>query len=67
MFPNLEAEQARRGMTNQSTADILNISRVTYESKKRSGKFYVSEISKLCDLFNCSYEYLFEWHENKSA
>lgn len=59
MFNNLEAEQARKQMTNQQVADYLGMSRVSYESKKKSGKFYVTEISKLCDLFDGDFEYLF--------
>ena len=35
MFRNLEAEQARLRLTNQKVADILEISRVSYENKKR--------------------------------
>ena len=37
MFRNLEAEQARLGLTNQDVATILGISRVSYENKKKSG------------------------------
>lgn len=59
MFKNLEAEQARNGFTNTNVAEMLGLSRVSYESKKKSGKFYVAEISKLCAIFGCSYEYLF--------
>ncbi len=59
MFPNLNAEQARYKMTNQQVADEIGISRRSYEHKKQTGKFYISEISKLCEMFHCSYEYLF--------
>ena len=38
MFRNLEAEQARRGYTNADMAQKLDISRVSYESKKKTGK-----------------------------
>lgn len=64
MFRNLEAEQARNGMTNQQVADVIKISRVSYENKKRTGKFSLSEIKLLCDYFNCTFEYLFETAEN---
>lgn len=59
MFPNLRAEQSRRGMTNQQVADLLHISRVSYESKKKSGKFSVKESKLLCDIFKCEFLYLF--------
>lgn len=59
MFPNLQAEQKRNNLTNQQVADKIGMSRVTYESKKKSGRFSASECSKLCKLFQTSFEYLF--------
>ena len=59
MFPNLQAEQGRNGMTNQAVADVLNLTRASYEQKKRSGNFTVSECKVLCELFKTSFEYLF--------
>lgn len=67
MFKNLEAEQARIGMTNKQVAEYLGISRVSYENKKKTGKFYIKEISRLCSLFKGDYEYLFATDSNKSA
>lgn len=59
MFPNLQAEQKRRNFTNQQVADKIGMSRVTYESKKKSGRFTASECFNLCKLFQSSFEYLF--------
>ena len=59
MFRNLEAEQARYGYTNQNMADKLGISRVSYENKKKSGKFTTLEIKNLCKTFKCKFDYLF--------
>ena len=41
-------------------AEKLGISRVSYESKKKSGKFTTFEIKTLCKLFKCKFDYLFE-------
>jgi DNA-binding XRE family transcriptional regulator len=60
VFRNLEAEQRRLDLTNGQVAEILGISRDTYEKKKKNGKFNRPEIVKLLKLFNCSFEYLFE-------
>lgn len=60
MFRNLEAEQARSRLTNQDVATKLGISRVSYENKKKSGKFTTWEIKALCNLFKCKFDYLFE-------
>ena len=59
MFRNLDAEQARKGLTNSDVAEKLGISRVSYESKKKSGKFTTFEIKALCKLFSCKFDYLF--------
>lgn len=59
MFRNLEAEQKRYGYTNANMAELLGISRVTYENKKRTGMFNRPQIETLLRLFNCEFEYLF--------
>lgn len=59
MFRNLEAEQARFGYTNQQMADKLGISRVSYENKKKTGKFIALEAKKLCNIFKVKFDYLF--------
>lgn len=63
MFRNLEAEQARFNLTNQAVADKLGISRVSYENKKKTGKFTTLEIKKLCKIFKCKFDYLFQTEE----
>ena len=67
MFRNLEAEQARLRLTNQKVADILEISRVSYENKKKTGKFTTREIKKLCRIFKCKFDYLFAEENEKGA
>lgn len=59
MFRNLEAEQARANLTNEQTAKLLGISRKSYEIKKKTGNFKLSEIVILLDSFKVSFEYLF--------
>lgn len=66
MFRNLEAEQARFGFTNSEMGEKLGISRVSYENKKKSGKFTTLEIKTLCKLFGCKFDYLFAT-ENKEV
>lgn len=59
LFRNLEAEQARFGYTNQQMADKLGISRVSYENKKKTGKFIALEAKALCKIFKVKFDYLF--------
>lgn len=60
MFRNLEAEQRRSNLTNQQVAEILGVTRATYEIKKKNGKFNRPQIVKLLNLFNQNFEYLFD-------
>ncbi len=60
MFRNLEAEQRRLGKTNSEMAELLGVSRTTYENKKKSGAFNRPQIATMLKLFNCTFEYLFE-------
>lgn len=59
MFPNLNAEQARHGHTNEKAAAAIGLKRCAYESKKQNGRFSMNEINALCDLYKCDYKYLF--------
>lgn len=63
VFRNLEAEQARFSLTNQQVADKLGISRVSYENKKKTGKFTALEAKKLCKIFKVKFDYLFQTDE----
>lgn len=65
MFRNLNAEQARHGYTNSDMAQLLGISRVSYENKKKSGKFTTLEIKVLCKHFKCKFDYLFATEEKE--
>lgn len=58
MFRNLDAEQARHSYTNQQMAEKIGISRVSYENKKKTGKFTALEAKKLCKIFKVKFDYL---------
>lgn len=59
MFPNLEAEQARNGHTNEEVAKILGMTRQAYEHKKKTGKFKLKEINILIETYRVDFSYLF--------
>ena len=46
--------------TRKEEAKLLGISRVSYENKKKTGKFTTFEIKILCKTFNVKFDYLFE-------
>lgn len=58
-FPNLMAEQARRGLSNQEVAKALNTTKANYEYRRRNGSFSVTQARTLCDLFGVTFDYLF--------
>lgn len=60
MYPNLDAEQARHRETNSEIAQILGISRTSYENKKKSGKFTAVQCALLCEHYKKPFEYLFD-------
>ena len=67
MFRNLVAEQARFGYTNLQMAEKIGISRVSYENKKKTGKFTALEAKKLCKIFRVKFDYLFATQEDQKA
>ena len=59
-FSNLRAEQARKGWTDADVANQIGMRGNTFYQKKKRGNFKTTECLKLCKLFGCSFEYLFE-------
>ena len=59
MFPNLEAEQARNGHTNEFIAVKLGITRQTLEKRKKHGGFRLEEINALLTMYGNDFNYLF--------
>lgn len=64
-FPNIEAERARRKLSQQYLAECLGVSLRTF-SNWMSGKTEIpcSAIIKLSKLFNCSADYLLGLNKN---
>ena len=61
MFRNLDAEQARLNKNNQWVAEYLGYKdRKSYETKKTTGGFTLTDAKKLAKLFGVSLDYLFE-------
>ncbi|MFA5099472.1 MAG: hypothetical protein WC547_01125 [Candidatus Omnitrophota bacterium] len=60
VYPNLSAEQAKRGLNDTDVAQRLGITRESYGQKKKTGKFKMWEAISLCELFESKFEYLFE-------
>lgn len=64
VYPNIKLEQFKMQLTNAEVAQKIGISRVSYESKLKSGRFVASEVLKMCELFDCDTKYLFASNQN---
>lgn len=56
-YPNIAAERARAGMTHDSLAQALGVTRKTIYNWETKG-FPPNAIGKMADLFGVSEEYL---------
>lgn len=58
-YPNLEAERARRGMTQSDLSALLGVSPKTYQNWQ-TGKTELptSKLCKLADIFKTTTDYL---------
>lgn len=59
-YRNIDAEQARKGLSDKDVAMLLGIERSTYQRKKsKKAPWKSDEVEKLMKLFNKTYEELF--------
>lgn len=59
MFPNLLGQKAVHKLSDADMADIIGVSRTSYQQKVKSGRFTPAECKALCKYFNKSFAYLF--------
>ena len=57
-YPNIEAERARKGFSNDSLAKELGVSRKTLFNWMNKGNIPVSALIKMADMFSCTVDYL---------
>ncbi|MCM1286644.1 MAG: helix-turn-helix domain-containing protein [Bacteroides sp.] len=58
MYPNIDAERARKGLTVGDLVGILGVCRKTYYNWISNGKIPKSKINQMADLFGVSADYL---------
>lgn len=58
MYPNIDAERARRGWTLDEFASKMGVTRKTIYSWFKKGKIPNSKLNQMADLFGCSVDYL---------
>lgn len=57
-YPNIDAERARKGMSNDRLAEELGITRKTLYNWMDKGNIPLSALIRMADLFGCTIDYL---------
>lgn len=57
-YPNIDAERARKGFSNDSLAEKLGVTRKTLYNWMDKGNIPVSALIQMADIFGCSIDYL---------
>lgn len=57
-YPNIEAERARKGMSQDALAEALGVTRKTVFNWMTSGNIPLGKLIVMADLFGCSIDYL---------
>lgn len=58
MYPNIEAERARKGLTRKELAKILDIDRKTLRKWTNFGNIPLAKLNQMADLFGVTTDYL---------
>lgn len=58
MFPNLDAEQGRKKISNTALAEMLGVDRKTLGTWKKKGSIPADALLALSKIFDCSIDYL---------
>lgn len=58
MYPNIEAERARKGLTKEELANFLGVNRKTLRKWVNVGKIPTDKLTQMADLFGCTTDYL---------
>lgn len=57
-YPNIEAERARKGVSKDTLAEKLGVTRKTLYNWMEKGNVPLSALITMADLFDCSIDYL---------
>lgn len=57
-YPNIEAERARKGMSQDELAEKLGVTRKTIFNWSQNGNIPASALISMADIFGCSIDYL---------
>lgn len=66
-YPNIDAERARKGISNDVLAEKLGVSRKTLYNWMDKGNIPTSALIQMADTFDCSIDYLLGRGKGMSA
>ena len=58
MYPNIEAERARKGLTKEELAAVLGVDRKTLRKGGNGGNIPPNKLAEMANFFGCSTDYL---------
>ena len=58
IYPNIEAERARKGMSVENLTSLLGVCRKTYYNWVSKGQIPQNKIEKMAEIFDVSSDYL---------
>lgn len=58
VYPNIAAERARRGMSQEEFAAALGVTRKTLYNWETAGRIPAAALDKMADMFGVSVDYL---------
>lgn len=58
IYPNIEAERSRAGLTQDQISKLLGVERKTYYNWLTKGNIPINILMELADTFQCSMDYL---------
>lgn len=58
MYPNIEAERSRNGLTKSDLAKVLGVDRKTLCKWMKNGAIPANKLLKMAEIFNVSTDYL---------
>ena len=60
VYPNINAERSRHGLTLEAFANALGVNRKTIYNWMARGDIPQSALEKMADLFGCTIDYLLD-------
>lgn len=65
LYPNINAERVRLGLTLSQFAEVLGVTRKTVYNWTTKGDIPQSKLEQMSEMFHCSINYLLDYKPNR--